>query len=201
MFARTLFAVERLLALGVPMDTRDRWGTSPIEAFSRLGARGADLVAMLIARGVAAPPDVHARSAIARRSRRRPHRRRPPYVTTPCSWPPSMPPPRCRVLAAGARGVRQRARDGAVAPDRAPQRGVERRPADGDPAREAGADVAARDEEDDSTPRGWAQTSLAITRNPAGRRAALPARSFGLSGSFTPEAAARQGADGCGCVR
>jgi len=32
---------------------------------------------------------------------------------------------------------------------------------------EAGADLHARDEEHDSTPRGWAETSLEITRNPA----------------------------------
>ena len=32
---------------------------------------------------------------------------------------------------------------------------------------EAGADVAARDEEHDATPEGWAQTALEITRNPA----------------------------------
>ena len=31
----------------------------------------------------------------------------------------------------------------------------------------AGADLHARDEEHDSTPRGWAETSLEITRNPA----------------------------------
>ena len=61
MFARTIHAVDRLLALGVPADLRDCWGTSPIEAFSRLGAAGAALVAALVARGVSAEPDVHAR--------------------------------------------------------------------------------------------------------------------------------------------
>ena len=31
---------------------------------------------------------------------------------------------------------------------------------------EAGADVAAKDEEHDATPRGWAETSVEVTRNP-----------------------------------
>ena len=74
---------------------------------------------------------------------------------------------RRRVLALGARRVRQRARGGAVEPDGAPRRGVERRPADGDLLAEAGADLPARDEEHDATPQGWAQTALEITRNPA----------------------------------
>ena len=90
MFARTPFAVERLLALGVSADTRDQWGTSPIEALSRLGAPGADLVAMLIARGVAAPPDVHARlgnlAALEAAAAQAPAAG---TWTTPCSWPPS----------------------------------------------------------------------------------------------------------------
>jgi hypothetical protein len=98
MFARTPFAIERLLALGAPADRRDHWGTSPIEALSGLGARAAPLVALLVARGVAAPLDVHARL--------------------------------------------------------------------GDPPGGGGRSPGARPREHDATPRGWAETSLEVTRNP-----------------------------------
>jgi ankyrin repeat protein len=60
-FARTTFAVDRLLALGVPADATDRWGTTPLEAFSRLGERGRPLVDRLLARGLSASPGQLAR--------------------------------------------------------------------------------------------------------------------------------------------
>ena len=50
-FARTPFAIDRLLELGVSPDQKDHWGTAPIEAMSRLGARGRALVSHMIARG------------------------------------------------------------------------------------------------------------------------------------------------------
>jgi ankyrin repeat protein len=43
-FARTPYAIDRLLDLGVSPDRKDRWGATPIEAMSRLGARGGPLV-------------------------------------------------------------------------------------------------------------------------------------------------------------
>jgi ankyrin repeat protein len=49
--ARTRFAIDRLLELGVPRDTKDRWGTSPLEAMSRLGAQGIPLYQHLLAKG------------------------------------------------------------------------------------------------------------------------------------------------------
>jgi ankyrin repeat protein len=60
-FARTPYAIDRLLELGAAVDVKDRWETTPMEAFSRLGPRGQDLVQHLLGRGVAAPPEVHAR--------------------------------------------------------------------------------------------------------------------------------------------
>ncbi|MBL8233587.1 MAG: hypothetical protein JNL98_34140, partial [Bryobacterales bacterium] len=39
-FARTPFAIDRLIELGASIDLRDQWGTSPVESLSRLGARG-----------------------------------------------------------------------------------------------------------------------------------------------------------------
>jgi ankyrin repeat protein len=69
-FARTPYAIDRLLELGAAVDIKDRWETTPMEAFSRLGPRGQHLVEHLRGRGVGAPPEVHARigdkDAIAR---------------------------------------------------------------------------------------------------------------------------------------
>lgn len=55
-FARTTAAIDFLIAIGAEIDMADRWGTTPIQAFSRLGAVGQPLVAHLIALGVPAPP-------------------------------------------------------------------------------------------------------------------------------------------------
>lgn len=60
-FARTPYAIDRLLELGAPIDIKDRWETTPMEAMSRLGPRGQHLVEHLLSRGVAAPPEVYAR--------------------------------------------------------------------------------------------------------------------------------------------
>ena len=60
-FARTPYAIDRLLELGAPIDMKDRWETTPMEAFSRLGPRGQHLVEHLRSRGVAAPPEAYAR--------------------------------------------------------------------------------------------------------------------------------------------
>jgi ankyrin repeat protein len=60
-FARTPYAIDRLLELGAPLDIEDRWETTPMEAFSRLGPRGQHLVEHLRRRGVAAPPEAYAR--------------------------------------------------------------------------------------------------------------------------------------------
>ncbi len=60
-FARTRFAIDRLLELGVSTDEKDRWGATPIESISRLGPRGQALVRHLIARGVSAAPEEYAR--------------------------------------------------------------------------------------------------------------------------------------------
>jgi ankyrin repeat protein len=60
-FARTTHAIDRLIALGANTEAKDRWGTTPIESLSRLGAHGMSLVRHLIARGVPAAPKEHAR--------------------------------------------------------------------------------------------------------------------------------------------
>ncbi|HEX2834912.1 MAG TPA: ankyrin repeat domain-containing protein [Thermoanaerobaculia bacterium] len=60
-FARTPFAIDRLLALGADAQKKDRWGSTPIDAMSRLGRRGQPLVRHLIERGVPASPKEYAR--------------------------------------------------------------------------------------------------------------------------------------------
>ena len=60
-FARTTHAIDRLLALGANTDTKDRWGSAPIDAMSRLGATGQPLVAHLVTKGVTASPADYAR--------------------------------------------------------------------------------------------------------------------------------------------
>ena len=60
-FARTPWAIDRLLELGAPIDTRDQWETTPIEAMSRLGKRGQPLMRHLLLRGAQARPAEYAR--------------------------------------------------------------------------------------------------------------------------------------------
>jgi len=60
-FARTPFAIDRLIELGADTRMKDRWGSSPIDAMSRLGRRGQALVRHLISHGVEAAPKEYAR--------------------------------------------------------------------------------------------------------------------------------------------
>lgn len=60
-FARTTWAIDRLLELGVATDLKDQWETTPVEAMSRLGVKGQPLVRHLMARGVKAKPQEYAR--------------------------------------------------------------------------------------------------------------------------------------------
>ena len=60
-FARTPFAIDRLMALGADPAMKDRWGSTPVDAMSRLGRRGQPLVQHLIDRGVPAGPQEYAR--------------------------------------------------------------------------------------------------------------------------------------------
>ena len=60
-FARTTYAIDRLIALGSSTDAKDRWGSTPLDAMSRLGARGTPLVSHMIARGIPASPKEYAR--------------------------------------------------------------------------------------------------------------------------------------------
>ncbi len=60
-FARTTFAIDRLLELGAATDIKDKWGATPMEAMSRLGPAGQPLVRYLQNKGVQAEPQEYAR--------------------------------------------------------------------------------------------------------------------------------------------
>lgn len=59
--ARTTYAIDRLLELGVSRDAKDRWGTAPLEAISRLGEEGLPLFRHLLAKGFEASAQEYAR--------------------------------------------------------------------------------------------------------------------------------------------
>lgn len=60
-FARTPHAIDALIELGANTTMKDRWGSTPIDAMSRLGPRGTELVRHMIARGIPVAPKEYAR--------------------------------------------------------------------------------------------------------------------------------------------
>lgn len=59
--ARTPWAIDRLLELGEPADTRDYWNETPVGSFAKLGAEGKALVRHLRQRGFHARAEDYAR--------------------------------------------------------------------------------------------------------------------------------------------
>ncbi len=169
-FARTTFAIDRLIDLGVPTDAKDRWGATPIESMSRLGPRGQPLVRHLIARGVPAAPEEYAR--LGDRG----------TLAQMIDADPSV--ARSDAVMMGAvdfghhelaewliaRGGNVNARSTAASRHTA----LHSAAWNGDLVMVkllvgAGADIAARDQEHDGTPLGWAETAIDVTNNPACR--------------------------------
>jgi ankyrin repeat protein len=167
-FARTPFAIDRLLELGVASDRKDRWDTTPIQAMSRLGKRGRPLVEHMLKRGIAAEPQDYARmgdqDTLAALIAVKPDIAKSDAVMMGAvdfghhdlvTW----------LLAQGANvnartdwGSRHTALHSAVW--------------NGDLRMvkllvEAGADITARDPEHDNTPAGWAKVAIDVTNNPA----------------------------------
>ena len=165
-FARTPWAIDRLLALGVPADAPDRWGTTPVDAMSRLGSRGHALVRHLVSRGVTAAPVEYARLGDMETLRRLvdadPSIARLDDVLVAAvdfrhhalvEWLLER---GANVNARAGRGARQTALHAAAW--------------NGDLTMatllvKAGADRSARDDQYDATPLGWAETSIQVTRN------------------------------------
>ncbi|MEA3028767.1 MAG: hypothetical protein QOG13_92 [Sphingomonadales bacterium] len=60
-FARTPYAIDRLLELGAPAEQADRWGATPIAAMSRAGPDGRELVRHMMRRSAVPEPQEFAR--------------------------------------------------------------------------------------------------------------------------------------------
>ena len=167
-FARTPFAIDRLLALGAPADLKDRWGSTPIDAISRLGSRGQALVRHMMARGIAARPADYARLGDVA------------TLSGLFEADPSIAADDAVMMGAVdfkhhalvvwllARGGNVNARSDAQSRHTA----LHSAAWNGDLEMvtllvEAGADRFTRDAQYDGTPRGWAETSIEVTNNPA----------------------------------
>ena len=179
-FARTPFAIDRLLELGAPTDTPDRWGSRPIDALSRMGPRGRDLVRYLESKGVVASPAEYARMGDR------------DTLARLIAADPSV--ARLDAVFMGAVDFRHYAlvewllEQGANVNSRstAQSRHTALHSAawNGDMKMvklllQAGADMAARDEQYDGDPAGWAETAAEVENNPAGAEVADYLRSLG----------------------
>lgn len=166
MFARTPFAVGRLLALGESPAMPDHWGRTPLMAFSRLGPAGKVLVQRLLDAGIAATGETWAR--LNDRARLRAMAKDDARVLRD---------PRVITAAVEARHralVRWLLTVGADANSRgggeAGETCLHSAAWNGDMAMvelllESGADPMLRDRQYDSTPAGWAATSVEVTGN------------------------------------
>ncbi len=167
-FARTPFAIDRLIALGAPTDTKDRWGSTPIDAMSRLGPRGQALVQHMVARGITAAPKEYARLGDVE------------TLARLCESDPTVAALDSVMMAAVdfrhhalvpwllERGANINARADSASRHTA----LHSAAWNGDLRMvkllvQAGADRTARDEEHDGTPLEWAETSIRVTNNQA----------------------------------
>jgi ankyrin repeat protein len=167
-FARTPFAIDRLLGLGASAEQKDRWGSTPIDALSRLRPRGQALVRHLVARGVPAAPKEYARMGDLE------------TLTRLVDADPAI--ARLDAVMMGAvdfahyavvewllaRGADPNARSDAASRHTALHSAAWK----GDLRMVkllvgAGADPAIRDDQYDATPQGWADTAIEVTNNPA----------------------------------
>jgi ankyrin repeat protein len=166
-FARTPYAIDRLLELGVAHDRKDRWDTTPIQAMSRLGVRGRPLVQHMLQRGIAAEPQEYARmgdqDTLAALIAANPDIARSDSVMMGAvdfghhnlvTW----------LLAQGA-NANARADWGSQGS------ALHSAAWNGDLRMvkllvEAGTDVTARDPEHNNTPAGWAKVAIDVTNNP-----------------------------------
>lgn len=165
-FARTTHAIDRLLDLGASAETKDRWGSAPIDAMSRLGARGAPLVRHMMARGIAASPKEYARlgdiETLAAMVGKDPSIARLDSVM--------MAAVDFRHYALVAWLLERGANANARAEAQSRHTALHSAAWNGDLRMvqmliAAGADPALRDEQYDGTPLGWAETSREITNN------------------------------------
>ena len=182
-FARTPRAIDRLLELGARVDQPDRWGITPVDALSRLGAHGARLLAHLRSRGTPPTPEALARigdlDALAGAAAGD------PAILT-----------RDAVMVAAVDGSQIATVEWLLA------RGASAQARTGPPSRHtvlhaaawngdlplvrmlisAGADPGARDDEYDATPLGWAETSIEVSGKPGCEDVVACLREIGRTG-------------------
>jgi ankyrin repeat protein len=166
-FARTPRAIDLLLELGAPIDLKDRWGVTPVEAMSRAGADGGTLVRHMMTHGITPDPEAFAR--LGDRA----------MLAALVEGDPGIARRDEVLLAAVESGNHDLVRwllsmggnANALLTDQSRQTALHNAAwrGDLDMARllvEAGADLQSRDDEHNATPRGWAETSARITGNP-----------------------------------
>ncbi|HTU12917.1 MAG TPA: ankyrin repeat domain-containing protein [Allosphingosinicella sp.] len=166
-FAGTPLAIDRLIAAGAPVHQKDRWGTIPVEAMSRLGPGGGALVRHMMAHGVRVDAEAFARlgdrDMLAALVESDPEvaRREAVLIAAVEAGHPDL----VRwLLSMGAdANARAAGRSGQSVLHAAAWNG------DLDMAQllvEYGADLHARDADHRETPRGWAETAATVTNNP-----------------------------------
>jgi ankyrin repeat protein len=167
-FARTPFAIDRLLELGASATIADRWGSTPIEAMSRLGPAGRDLVRYLESKGAIASPAEYARLGDREQLAKL-------IVKDPSVL-------QLDAVVMGAVDFRhhslvrwlldQGANVNARSSAQSRHTALHSAAWNGDMEMvkllvEAGADITARDEQYDGDPAGWAETAVEVANNPA----------------------------------
>jgi ankyrin repeat protein len=166
-FARTTHAIDRLLALGASATEADKWGTTPVAALSKLRKRGQPLVRHLASQGIAVTAEDYARlgdqPAIEDSLRT--------GQSSAGHAPVLLAAVESRQLELARWLLEQGADANARATDRSRGTALHMAAWNGDLAMvellvQAGADLAARDEEHHATALEWAETAVDITRNP-----------------------------------
>jgi ankyrin repeat protein len=181
-FARTPYAIDRLLALGAPTDLKDRWGSTPIDAISRLGPTARLLVQHMVVRGIAAAPKEYARVGDFE------------MLSRLVDADPAIVQLDSVMMAAVdfkhhtlvewllSRGANVNARSDAASRHTA----LHSAAWNGDRTMAEilvnhGADINARDSQYDGTPLGWAETSIEVSNNPRCAEVASYLKTLGAS--------------------
>jgi ankyrin repeat protein len=167
-FARTTHAIDRLLALGASIDRKDRWGSSPIDAMSRSGGEeGRELVRHMMMRGVVAKPQEFARLG-DRDMLEMLMKSDPAIVKSDAVMMGAVDfGHHALVRWLAGQGANVNARSDAGSHHTA----LHSAAWNGDLEMvkllvELGADIAARDEEHNGDPQGWAEVSVTVSNNP-----------------------------------